>query len=226
MAGNQAYIKRLFKESALSITLFALFFLFWGGQAIAGHIHNNEELRSHSQATVSFIEYLGSGGFIEATFENWESEFLQMGALVVLTIFLKQRGSADSKKLHGKEEVDTTSRYSIINASSWRTRQTAIAHTLYRNSLSIALFAIFLASFLLHGAGGTAAHNTEALAHGEEQLSIVNYMRTSQFWFESFQNWQSEFLAVGSLLVLSIFLRQQGSPESKPVGESNAKTGS
>jgi hypothetical protein len=225
MGAKQGKLKVILKENSLAIVLFALFVAFLAGQAITGHLHHNEELLGHGLATTSFLSYLGSGEFIEAVFENWESEFLQMGALVVFTIFLRQRGSADSKKLQGEEPVDTSSRYSIIRAGSWRTRRKAVGHALYSNSLSLALFALFLLSFILHAVGGTSAHNNDAVLHGAPQLSVASYMATSQFWFESFQNWQSEFLSVGLLLVLSIFLRQRGSPESKPIGEPNSKTG-
>lgn len=150
---------------------------------------------------------------------------MQMVALVILTIFLYQKGSADSKKLRGPNEVETVSRYSIIHAATWQKRGKAIGRALYSNSLGLALFFIFLITFALHALGGTSAYNEEALWHHEETLSVWQYLTTAQFWFESFQNWQSEFLAVSVLLVLSIFLRQRGSPESKPVESSNAKTG-
>jgi hypothetical protein len=213
------------RENALSLTLFTFFFVFLIGVSVSGHRFENEELAEHSQPAISYTEYVTSGNFVEAVFENWESEFLQMGALVVLTIFLRQKGSADSKKLRGKEMVDTSSRYSIIHASSWRNRGRAFKDVLYGNSLSLALFALFAASFVLHAAGGASAANEEAALHNGEQVSVVQYIATSQFWFESFQNWQSEFLAVGALLVLSIFLRQRGSPESKVIGEPNSQTG-
>ena len=219
-------IRSTFRDNALSIVLLSLFAVFLIGQSIAGYITNNSELEVHGRAAISFTEYITTGNFVEAVFENWESEFLQMGALVVLTIFLRQKGSADSKRLRGKEPEDTSSRYSIIRSAGLRQRGRAVGHMLYRNSLSVALFALFIGSFVAHAAGGTAAYNQEALEHGEQTLSVLTYMTTAQFWFESFQNWQSEFLAVGLLLVLSIFLRQQGSPESKPIGEPNSQTGS
>jgi hypothetical protein len=206
--------------------MFGAFLAMLAGMSISGFMHHNDELIAHHQVALTFLQYLGSGEFIEAVFENWESEFLQMGALVVLTIFLRQRGSADSKKLRGKEPEDTSSRYSIIRARSWRQRGKAIRAAFYDNSLSLALFGLFAASFALHAFGGTEAFNDEAAQHGEPTVSVLTYLRTSQFWFESLQNWQSEFLAVGALLVLSIFLRQRGSPESKPIGEPNAQTGS
>lgn len=219
-------MKKFLTENSLSISLFLLFFLSLGGLMVAGFGYENEQLREHGQAAQSFGQFLASPTFSEAVFENWESEFLQMGALVVLTIWLVQKGAADSKKLRGKDDVDTSSRYSIIRASTWKRRKKAIGELLYANSLSIALFGLFLASFILHAFSGTAAANEEAGWHGGEHMTVLGYMASSQFWFESFQNWQSEFLAVGTLLVLSIFLRQRHSPESKPIGAPAAKTGS
>ncbi len=205
--------------------MFGLFAVFLAGLILTGLAHQNEELQSHDQPALTYVAYLQSGEFVEAVFENWESEFLQMAALVLATIFLRQRGSADSKKIRGKNEVDTTSRYSIIHASSWRTRKKALTEMLYANSLGLALLALFMLSFALHAIGGVAARNNQALLHGEESISTSTYIKTSQFWYESFQNWQSEFLAVGTLLVLSVYLRQRGSPESKVIGASNKQTG-
>lgn len=219
-------LKKILTENSLSLVLFLLFFLFLGGLAISGYAHENEQFQEHGQSQQSFGAFLASPTFSEAVFENWESEFLQMAALVVLTIWLVQKGAADSKKTKGKEEVDTSSRYSIIHATSWRTRKKAIGEALYTNSLSMALAALFIGSFLLHAASGTAAANEEAAWHGAEQMTMLGYMGSSQFWFESFQNWQSEFLAVAVLLILSIFLRQRYSPESKPVGAPAKETGS
>ncbi len=214
------------KNNALSIALFSLFALFLIGLSITGYYEQNEERQSHQQTAISYGAYVTSGNFVEAIFENWESEFLQMWALVMLTIFLKQRGSADSKKLHGQNEVDTSSRYTIIHAQNWKSRSKAVGHLLRDNSLGLALLSLFAVSFVLHAVGGLSAYNEEAKLHGEQVYTLAEYITSSRFWFESFQNWQSEFLAVGSLLVLSIFLRQRGSPESKPVGTPNAITGS
>lgn len=205
--------------------MFSLFLFSLIGLVFAGFNHQNEQLVEHHQTPETIGQFLMSGSFAEAVFENWESEFLQMGALVVLTIWLVQKGSADSKKLRGKEAVDTSSRYSIIHATSWSDRGKAIKEMFYANSLSLALFGLFIVSFIFHAISGTAAANEEALWHGGEQQTVLGYAVSSQFWFESFQNWQSEFLAVGALLVLSIFLRQRYSPQSKPIGEPNNKTG-
>jgi hypothetical protein len=218
-------MKKILKENSLSIAMFSFFLLSLIGLVATGYSFQNEQLQDHAQPPVSIGKFIMGGTFGEALFENWESEFLQMGALVMLTVWLVQKGSADSKKLRGKEPVDTSSRYSIIRASSWDTRGKAVKEMLYANSLSIALLTLFIISFVLHAATGTASANEEASWHGGEQQSVVSYISSSQFWFESFQNWQSEFLAVGMLLVLSIFLRQRHSPQSKPIGESNNKTG-
>lgn len=217
-------MKKFLHDNSLSIVLFVFFLLFLIGLSISGHRAENEELLAHGQSLIGYLEYVRSGGFVEAVFENWESEFLQMGALVLFTIWFHQKGAPDSKKLRGREDVDTGPRYSVLRAATRKTRKKAIKEGLYANSLTIALFALFLTSFILHALGGTAAANEEALQHGEQTLSTLEYMRTSQFWFESFQNWQSEFLAVGVLIVLSIFLRQRKSPESKPIGDPDSKT--
>ena len=217
-------MKRFLHDNALSLTLFTLFAATLVGMSLSGLRHENADLSAHGQAAISYAHYLTSGAFIEAVFENWESEFLQMGALVVLTIWLKQKGSKDSKKLHGKNDVDAPSRYSIIK-SAWEDKPKALGHALYANSLSLALFGLFIISFLLHMLGGAHAYNETALQHGEATIGTWQYLTTAQFWFESFQNWQSEFLSVGVLIVFTIFLRQRSSPESKPIGEPNKTTG-
>lgn len=216
---------KFIRNNSLSIVLLSLFALFLVGLALTGFAHENEQLHQHGQPSISLPEYLVSPSFGEAVFENWESEFLQMAALVLLTIWLRQKGSADSKKLRGKDAVDTSSRYSILRAHTWRRGIRGLKSMLYANSLSLALVALFIASFLLHGLTGVAAANEEAVLHGVETQSTLEYMASSQFWFESFQNWQSEFLAVGLLIILSIYLRQRGSPESKPVGDKDSTTG-
>lgn len=155
--------------------------------------------------------------------ENWESEFLQMGAFVLLTAFLRQKGSPESKGFHD-EEVDREPLPDRPGAP-WPVRRGGLALALYRNSLSIALLSLFLMSFLLHAAGGAEEYNSEQGTHGGPMVSVAGYMGTSRFWFESLQNWQSEFLAVLSIVTLSIVLRQHGSPESKPVHAPHGTTG-
>lgn len=219
-------IARFFFENSLSIVLLILFLLFLIGLSITGWIEQNNELATHSQPAQDYLAYITSGEFGEAVFENWESEFLQMWALVILTIVLRQKGSADSKKLHGKSSVDVPSRYSIIHSRNWKDRRKALAEFFSAHSLGFALLSIFIVSFVLHILTGVVAYNNELALDGLARVSVWEYAASSRFWFESFQNWQSEFLAVGILLLLSIFLFERGSPESKPVGEPHEKTGS
>lgn len=221
--GDDMTINKWLRNNGLSVVMFSIFIVTLIGMSMAGWITENNELQEHGQPEQSYVAYISGGNFVEAVFENWESEFLQMWALVMLTIWLRQKGSKDSKKVIGDNPEDTSSRYLIIQARTWQQKKRAMKHMLYSHSLGLALLALFLGSFLLHAAGGASAYNEEQQFHGAEQVSTFQYLATSQFWFESLQNWQSEFLAVGSLLVLSIYLRERGSQQSKPVGRSYTK---
>jgi hypothetical protein len=215
------------RNHGLSITLAVLFVVFMGAQTLTGWYAFNDEQREHDQMQVALLDYLQSGHFIEATAENWESEFLQMAAYVLLTVFLFQRGSAESKKLDEAQPVDRDPRlFTTKQDAPWPVRRGGWVLNVYQHSLSLAFLLLFLISFALHATGGTAQHNEEAVAHGGELLSVGEFMRSSQFWFESFQNWQSEFLSLVAMVVLSIYLRQRGSPESKPVDAAHTETGS
>lgn len=215
------------RENGLSLTVGALFFVFWIGQTLTGHRYYNEQQIQNGQEPVTLSKYLTTGAFVEATAENWESEFLQMAAYVMFTVFLFQRGSSESKKIGEKEAVDRDPRASRNKRDApWPVRRGGWILSLYSYSLSLAFLLLFLASFALHALGGTSARNEEALAHGDKAVSVLEYLKSSQFWFESLQNWQSEFLAIGLMVVLSIFLRQRGSPESKPVDAPHVQTGS
>lgn len=131
---------------------------------------------------------LVSGDFIEGVFENWESEFLQMWALVVLTIYLRQKGSDESKPMRGKVPQETDPRYKLSAANTWSKRFIAVRHTLYSHSLNLVLMSIFLAAFLMHAVGGSMAYNEDSQRHGSETVSVLSCIGTSQFWYESFQN--------------------------------------
>jgi hypothetical protein len=218
-------MKRWLKHNGLTIVATLLFLGSLIGQIITGiHVYN-EDATQHGRATVGLITYLGEGHFIEALFENWESEFLQMGIFVILTKYLRQKGSSESKKLEGKEEVDEDPREKRDDREApWPVRTGGIVLALYERSLSLALFALFLIAFAMHGLGGMIAENEEQLRHGGETVTLLGYMGSSKFWFESFQNWQSEFFSVAALVVLSIFLRERGSPQSKPVAKAHHKT--
>jgi hypothetical protein len=202
-------------RNSLSIVLLSLMLVFWGCQFITGMQVKNEERKENGHPQLSFIEYSKSGHFIQATFENWESEFLQMAFYVFLTIYLRQKGSSESKSLDKKEEVDREPK-PHPNAP-WPVKKGGLWLKIYSNSLSIAFFSLFLFSFLMHLYGSLKNFNEQQAGKNMHLASASQYIGNSQFWFESFQNWQSEFLAVAAIVLLSIWLRQKGSPESKPV---------
>lgn len=217
---------KLIKNHGLSITMFTIFFVTLVGLAVTGWQNYNEDQQEHGQQTVGLVEYLTTPDFGEAVFENWESEFLQMGAYVVLTIMLFERGSSESKDPDKNEPVDEDPRKKANDPEApWPVRRGGVALLLYENSLSIVLFTLFFLSFWLHVVTGAAEYSEEQLAHGGQAVTAFEYLGTARLWFESFQNWQSEFLSVGALIVLSIFLRQKGSSESKPVAASHSTTG-
>ncbi len=221
-------MKRFFHNNGLSLVLFVLFFFtFLFGQSLMGHQEHNDDLQEHGRPTIGYVEYLGTSHFLEATMENWESEFLQMFFFVILTVFLYQKGSAESKDPNKKEEVDRDPRKSKNKKDApWPVRKGGFVLSLYEHSLSLAFLLLFLGAFFLHAVGGAGAYNEEQKEHGRaEQVTTMEYMTTSRFWFESLQNWQSEFLAVGSMVVLTIFLRERGSKESKPVDSPHSETG-
>lgn len=215
------------KNNCLSIVLLTMFLVTLGGQYVMGWYEHNEDQRLHGRPEVSFTGYASDGHFIEATFENWESEFLQMATFVILTIFLFQKGSSESKSPDKPERVDEIKASSAKDpAMPWPVRRGGFVLTLYSYSLSIALLLLFLGSFVMHGIGGAQQYNAEQIEHGQPEASVMEYMSSSTFWFESFQNWQSEFLSIAVMVIFTIFLRQRGSPESKPVDSPHGETGS
>jgi len=221
-------MRRFFRNNGLSVVLLSLFVLFWVGQSVAGHQEYNSDQQEHGDPQVSFLSYLKGSHFWEATTENWESEFFQMFGYVILTAFLYQKGSSESKKPDQQEPVDRDPHKSKHKKSApGPVRRGGFALKLYENSLSLAFLLFFLISITLHAVAGARDYNQEQRQHGRmEQLSLLQYAGSSRFWFESLQNWQSEFLAIASMVILSIFLRQRGSPESKPVDSPHSQTGS
>jgi hypothetical protein len=221
-------VRRVLRQNSLGITVVACFLLIWlVGQTIAGYRTFNHENELDRRPAISFVSYLGTSHFGEATFENWESEFLQMGMYVVLTVKLRQRGSVESKPIEGSVEQDEDpASHQTDPDAPWPVRRGGLWLAVYRNSLSGAFFALFAASFLLHAWSGSREYNHELQSSDTlERVTTWSYMARSRFWFESLQNWQSEFLAVAAIVLLSIFLRQHGSPESKPVHAANKATG-
>ena len=199
-----------------------LAFLSLAGQAFTGVQQYNEFLSDHNYHTVSLFQYLCTGHFIQATFENWESEFFQMGLFIWFTVFLKQKGSSESKKIGVKEEVDREPK-NRTNAP-WAIKKGGFILSVYKHSLSLSLLLLFLISFVLHWYGSNKDFNQINMLEGKDTESMYAYLSNSRLWFESFQNWQSEFLSVFAIIFLSIYLREFGSPQSKPVDAPYAET--
>ena len=209
-------------KNSLSIAFLLLAFLSLAGQAFTGVQQYNEFLSDHNYHTVSLFQYLCTGHFIQATFENWESEFFQMGLFIWFTVFLKQKGSSESKKIGVKEEVDREPK-NRTNAP-WAIKKGGFILSVYKHSLSLSLLLLFLISFVLHWYGSNKDFNQINMLEGKDTESMYAYLSNSRLWFESFQNWQSEFLSVFAIIFLSIYLREFGSPQSKPVDAPYAET--
>ena len=211
-----------FYRNGLSLVLLALLLATFCGQFVAGWYDKNQERTDEHQPPLRLSEYAHSGHFIQATFENWESEFLQMGVYVLLTIWLRQQGSSESKKLDEEEEVDREPKPGPD--APWPVRKGGFWLRLYSGSLSLAFVLLFSLSFVAHLYGSLKNFNEEQIEKALPLTTWGEHIASSRFWFESFQNWQSEFLAVFSIVVLSIWLRQKGSPESKPVDAPHCET--
>jgi hypothetical protein len=214
------------RDHGLLLANVLLFLIFFGGMVASGYRVYNNEQAEHGQQAEPLGGYLASGHFFEAWSENWESEFLQMGMYVVLTAFLYQRGSSESKPVGEPAPQDEDPREKRDDPKApWPVHRGGWVLRLYENSLSILFAVLFVASIAVHAVSGAAAYSSEELQHGGAPVSVWQYLATSQFWFESFQNWQSEFLAVAVIVGASVYLRQRGSPESKPVAEPHVETG-
>jgi hypothetical protein len=220
-------MRRWLFEQSLSLFFLALFLVSLVGQSIAGVRDYNQEQLTHGSETLSWGSYVVSSHFGGDVMENWQSEFLQFTTFIVATVWFVQRGSNESKQLDDaglesdqQQQVGTFShplspRWARVN--DWRRR-------VYENSLLIAMLAIFLASWLAQSLSNWTAFNEEQTEHGEPVLTWLSYIATADFWNRTLQNWQSEFLAVGTMAVFTIYLRQRGSPESKPVGSAHSTT--
>jgi hypothetical protein len=221
-------MRRFVRDNSLSIFFLVIFVAALTGQAIAGHSLYNQEQLAHGEATVSLWRYVTSSSFGQAVMENWQSEYLQFTLFVLATIWLLQRGSPESKP---PGEAGTESdrqqrvgRHAHPRSPLWA-RTGDLRTAVYSNSLLIVMGVIFLGAWFAQSVTGWTAFNQEQAAHGEAGVSWLGYIGSSTFWESTFQNWQSEFLAVGSFAVLAIYLRQRGSPESKPVGAPHEATG-
>jgi len=215
----------MLKNNGLTIALLLMFAVCIGGQWIAGWHVANEDAARHGRALMSLSAYAMSPEFLSSVFENWESEFLQMSFYVVLTAFLVQRGSAESK------DPDESPRDGNLDIQAFQPgaprilRWGPLWRALYAQSLGIALGLLFILSFIVHWSQSARVAAQEALEHGQAAPTLIAYLGDAQLWFESFQNWQSEFLSTAALILLSIVLRQRESPESKPVAAPHGQTG-
>jgi hypothetical protein len=220
-------MRRWLHDNSLSIFFLVLFFASVVGQAIAGQRQFNSEQLAHGGETVSVGRYVVSSDFGEALMENWQSEFMQFSFFILATVWLVQRGSNESKRpdeagleSDQKQQIGGHARERSPRWAKTRGWRTAI----YSNSLMIAMTAIFLAAWLTQSLTGWTQYNGEQREHDEPTVSWAGYLARPDFWEKTFQNWQSEFLAVGTMAVFTIYLRQRGSPESKPVGAPHEET--
>jgi hypothetical protein len=222
------------RNHGLSLFFLALFVVALIGQAIAGHAHYNNEEITHARLlgeqpeTLSFWRYVVSSSFGQAVMENWQSEYLQFTLFLFATVWFVQKGSPESKQLDkvGRESDQDQKVGEHADASSpkWA-RARGFKLFLYENSLLLVMGAIWLGSWFAHSVTGWSTYNAQQIEHEDEPLSWIEYLGSADFWETTLQNWQSEFLAVGSMAVLAIYLRQRGSPESKPVGAAHEATG-
>lgn len=214
-------VKKFVKENSLSLFFLTIFLMALIGQAIAGHNLYNEEAIAHGESTISFWRYLTSSSFGNAVMENWQSEYLQFALFATATVWLLQKGSPESKELDKagteSDEDQKVGRWARKDSPRWA-EVGGIRTAIYSNSLIIAMAVIFFGSWFAQSVTGWTDYNQEQHSHGDPRLSWWGYIGSSQFWESTLQNWQSEFLAVGSFAVLVVYLRQRGSPESKPVG--------
>jgi hypothetical protein len=219
---------RFIRDNSLSIFFLAIFLLSLAGQAIAGHGAFNHDQLLHHGDPISLGRYLATSEFAADVAENWQSEYLQFTLYIVGTVWLLQRGSPESKPLDEagleSDEQQQVGAHAGPRSPRWA-RSGGLRTALYSNSLLIVMTGIWLGSWLAQSIAGASGYNAEQLDHQAATVSWVGYLRSSDFWSRTLQNWQSEFLAVGSMAILSVYLRQRGSPESKPVGAPHEATG-
>jgi hypothetical protein len=219
---------RFVRDNSLSIFFLAIFLASLAGQAIAGHGQFNHDQLLHHGDPISLGRYLTTSQFAADVAENWQSEYLQFTLYIVGTVWLLQRGSPESKPLDqaGRESDEDQQVGAHAGPRSPRWARTGGLRTaLYENSLLIVMTALWLGSWLAQSIAGASGYNADQLDHQAATVSWLGYLGSSDFWSRTLQNWQSEFLAVGSMAILSVYLRQRGSPESKPVGAPHDATG-
>jgi hypothetical protein len=221
-------VRRFLKENSLGLVFGLLFLLALVGQALAGHADFNRTQLTEGLPEVSLGRYLTSASFGTDVAENWQSEYLQFFLYTFMTVWLLQKGSPESKSLDESglesEREQKVGEYATEDSPKWaKVRGWRLG--LFANSLGLVMGLIFLASWLAQSVAGVAAYNEQQLADLQDPVSWAQYLREPDFWNRTLQNWQSELLAVASIAILAIYLRQRGSPQSKPVGAAHTATG-
>ena len=221
-------MKKFLRENSLGLTFGVLFLIVLIGQAFAGHADFNEQQVAAGLEPIGFWRYVSSASFGTDVAENWQSEYLQFFLYIYLTVWLLQKGSPESKGLDQagleSDEEQKVGRYATRNSPKWA-RAGGFRQTLFGTSLGLVMGAIFLASWLTQSIAGVVAFNEQQLGNLQEPVSWGRYLLEPDFWNRTLQNWQSELLAVASMAILAIYLRQRGSPQSKPVGTPHSATG-
>ncbi len=215
------------REHALSLFFGVIFLVALVGQSIAGLLVYNDEEVAHGGTEVSYLDFITSNAFVVDVAENWQSEYLQFFLFILATIWLVQKGSPESKK-PGDEGIDSDADQRVGESLSEDSPQWAKAGGwrlfVYSNSLLLVMGGIFVLSWFVQSLAGVVVFNDEQMQHGDATLNWFSYVASADFWNRTLQNWQSEFLAVGSMVAFSIYLRQRGSSESKPVGTPHLET--
>jgi hypothetical protein len=221
-------MRTFLRHNGLTIAFLTLFVLALVFQAIAGWDAENEDRDAHGEPTMSFLRYVTSSDFGQAVTENWQSEYLQFTLFILFTVWLLQRGSPESKELDKagleSDEEQQVGEHATEDSPRWA-KVRGIRRKVYENSLLLVMGAIWIGSWFAQSVTGLSAYNSERLSHQQDAVTWPTYLTSSDFWETTLQNWQSEFLAVASMAILAVYLRQRGSPESKPVGASHEATG-
>jgi membrane protein implicated in regulation of membrane protease activity len=221
-------VKRFLRDNSLTLAFGLILMLALVGQSVAGLAEFNDQQVSQGQEAISYLEYLRSSDFAVDVAENWQSEFLQFFLYIFGTVYLVQRGSSESKEPDRagleSDEDQLVGRFATEDSPRWA-RAGGWRLALYSRSLGGVMALIFLLSWVAQSIAGRAAYNAQQLGQFEDPVSWIAYVGSPDFWSRTLQNWQSEFLAVAAMSALAIYLRQRGSPESKPVGSPHHATG-
>jgi hypothetical protein len=221
-------VRRFLKHNGLTVAFLAMFLAALVFQSIAGWQLENDGREQHGEPSVTFTRYVTSSDFGSAVMENWQSEYLQFTLFILLTVWLLQRGSPESKELDKagleSDEEQQVGEHAHEKSPRWA-RVDGIRRTLYENSLLLVMGTIWVGSWFAQSITGLTRYNAERISHQQDTLTWPAYLGSADFWETTLQNWQSEFLAVASMAILAVYLRQRGSPESKPVGASHEATG-